>query len=269
MNPSALPVGKALIPIAHAFSVYQKEQYEIVEAFVTRVDPQSRTVYTDRDGKHHYDSLVICSGTTSAAPLWSLSRGTEELKAGLEDISKRLPSAKTVVVAGGGAAGVETAGELGHVYGGKKNITIYSGTSQLLGRLRNKGAGIDAEAVLNKMGVNVVNGVKVLSSTHDGDKDLLQLSSGEMVTADAYIDATGDIPNASFLPSDWLNDKGYVKVNEQTLELDVQGVTGVYAFGSVGSYSDGGLLHVRFAIKPLLESIRRHCIGQGKHKACE
>ncbi|KAL9083008.1 MAG: hypothetical protein Q9165_008704, partial [Trypethelium subeluteriae] len=262
VDPSALPIDKALIPIASAFSVYQKEQYEIIEAFVTRVDSDVRTVHTNENGEYHYDSLVICSGTTFASPLWSLSHGTENLKAGLEDVNRRLPSAKTVIIAGGGAAGVETAGEMGHLYGGEKDITIYSGASQLLGRLQNKAAGKDAEAGLKKMGVNVVNGVKIQSSTREGDKDILLLSNGKTITADVYIDATGDKPNASFLPSDWLDDKGFVNVNAETLELDVPDMTGVYAFGSVGSYSDGGLLHVRFAIKPLLESIKRHIEGQ-------
>ncbi|KAI9652516.1 MAG: hypothetical protein M1821_008370 [Bathelium mastoideum] len=262
VNPSALPVDKALVPIADAFSIYPKEQYEIVQALATRVDPASRIVRTDKDGEYRYNSLVICSGTTFASPLWSLSHGTDQLKAGLEDVHQRLPSAKTVVVAGGGAAGVETAGELGYVYGGRKSISIYSGASQLLGRLQNKAAGKDAETGLKKMGVSVINRVKIQSSTREGDRDVLQLSNGETVTADVYIDATGDKPNASFLPSDWLDDRGFVRVNGQTLELDVQGVTGVFAFGSVGSYSDGGLLHVRFATKPLLESIKLHLQGQ-------
>ena len=267
VNPSALPIDKALIPIADAFTVYPKEQYEIIYAFVTRVDSESRTVYTDKDGGYSYDSLIICSGTTFASPLWSLSQGTEKLKAGLENVSRRLPSAGTVVIVGGGAAGVETAGEMGHVYGGKKDITIYSGSSQLLSKLQNKTVGKDAELELKKMGVNVVNGVKILCSTRNGDTDVLRLSNGETITVDLYIDATGDKPNASFLPSDWLDDNGFVKVNKQTLELDVQDVAGVYAFGSVASYSDGGLLHVRFAIKPLLESIKRHIQGQGGEKA--
>ena len=266
VNPSALPVDKVLVPIADAFSIYPKEQYDIVQALVTRVDSESRTVCTDKDGEFRYDSLVICSGTTFASPLWSLSHGTEKLKAGLDDISRRLPSAETVVIAGGGAAGVETAGEMGHVYGGKKDITVYSGASQLLGKLQNKAAGKGAEAGLRKMGVNVVHGAKILSSTRDGDKYVLQLKNRKMITVDVYIDATGDKPNASFLPSDWLDEKGFVKVNSQTLELDVQSVAGVYAFGSVGSYSDGGLLHVRFAAKALLESIRLHLQGQGKEK---
>jgi len=85
---------------------------------------------------------------------------------------------------------------------------------------------------------------------------------------DVFIEATGDKPNSKFLPEDWLNAKGYVKTNPETLRLDVPGVTGVYCIGAVGSYSDGSAMDWKFGLKPLLESIRLDLIGQetGKRK---
>jgi apoptosis-inducing factor 2 len=167
------------------------------------------------------------------------------------------------LVVGGGPAGVETAGELGETYGGKKDITIISGADRLLPRLKNPNIGKDAEQRLSKMGVKVINGgVKVTSTTAEGGKTTVKLSNGEEMVVDVYIEATGDKPNNKFIPEAWLNAHGYVKTDPHTLRLDVDGVNNVYGFGSVASYSDGGILDTKFALKPLLESIRLDLLGQ-------
>jgi hypothetical protein len=84
------------------------------------------------------------------------------------------------------------------------------------------------------------------------------------MVVDVYIEATGDKPNNKFIPEAWLNAHGYVKTDPHTLRLDVDKVNNVYGFGSVASYSDGGVLDTKFALKPLLESIRLDLLGQGE-----
>jgi pyruvate/2-oxoglutarate dehydrogenase complex dihydrolipoamide dehydrogenase (E3) component len=148
-----------------------------------------------------------------------------------------------MLVAGGGPAGMETASELGETYGGKKKITILSGSRQLLPRLKNPNIGKDAENRLARMGVKAIHdSVKVVSVTSQGSQTLLTLSDGTEMTVDVYIDATGDKPNNEFVPESWLNEKGYAKTNPQTLRLDVPGGRNVYCFGSVGSYSNGSMM---------------------------
>jgi NADH dehydrogenase FAD-containing subunit len=263
VNPTALPTEKVLVPIADGFKSYPKDKYEFVQAYVNSIDPATQTVQTSLSTSIHYDSLVIASGTSFASPLWHLSKGSEPLAAALKDIHERLPRASSVLVVGGGPAGVETAGELGETYGGKKEITIISGGDRLLPRLNNANIGNDAEHRLVKMGVKVINGgLKVASTTVEGNKTLVKLSNGTEMAVDVYIDATGDKPNNKFVPEAWLNAKGYVKTDPQTLRLDVPEVNNVYGFGSVASYSNGSVLDTKFALKPLLESIRLDLLGQ-------
>jgi len=267
VNPSALPIDKVLLPIKDGFKNYSAEQFEFVQAYARHIDPMAKTVETDVAGSFGYDSLLICSGTYFSADYWSTSNGADAVRKALEDIHRRLPQAKTVVVAGGGAAGVETAGELGQTYGGKKDIILYSGSDQLLNRLTNKAVGKDAEARLTKMGVKVVNGgVRVVEHINEGAKDILKLSNGETVEADVYIASTGDKPNSQFVPKEWVNEKGYVRTDGKTLRLNVPGVQNVYCFGSVGSYSDGSIFDTKFAIKPLLETIKLDLQGQRKSR---
>ncbi|OAL37810.1 hypothetical protein AYO20_02987 [Fonsecaea nubica] len=263
-NPKSLPLEKALIPIAPAFKAYSAEQYEFIKAHVTSIDPSSRTVHTSTSNAVHYDSLIIASGTSFASPLWSVTDGSEPLKTAISEIHKKLPDAESILIAGGGAAGVETAGEFGEVYGKKKEITLLSGSTSLLPRLHNKKVGHDAQSRLEKMGVKVINNsVRVVEHTTEGGKEVLKLSNGETKTVDIYIEATGDKPNSKFVPQEWLDDAQRVKTDPHTLRLDVSGVTGVYCIGSVASYADGSILDVKFAAPALLESIKTDLQGKG------
>lgn len=268
-NPTSLPLDKALVPIAPHFKNYTTEQYEFIKAYATSIDPASKTVHTSTSAAVHYDSLVIASGTSFATHLWTVSDGSEPLKAALEEVHKRLPGAQSVLVAGGGAAGVETAGELGEVYGKKKEITLVSGAASLLPRLQNKKMGQDAQSRLERMGVKVINGgVKVVEHTKADGKDVLKMSNGETKTVDVYIEATGDKANTKFVPQEWLNDRQQVKTDPQTLRLDVAGVTGVYCFGSVGSYSDGSVMDIKFAKPAILETLKLDLQGAGTSCLC-
>ena len=264
VNPSSLPAEKTIIPIGPIFSKYPAEQFKFIKAYASSIDPNTKAVKLSTGQSVTYDTLVICSGTGFNTNLWSTSQGSEALKAALKDIHEKLPSAETVLVAGGGPAGTETAGELGEVYGNKKDITLLSGTTNLLNRLKNKNVGKDAEGRLTKMGVKVVHGIQVRSHHAEGGKEVLQLSNGKTKTVDVYIEAVGDKPNSSFVPKEWLTDKNQVKTDPQTLRLDVPGVNGVYVYGTVASYSDGSIADVMFAKKAILETLRSDLSGAGK-----
>lgn len=263
-NPKSLPLEKALIPIAPAFKRYSPEQYEFIKAYVTSIDPSSQTVHTSTSAAVHYDTLVIASGTSFASHLWTVTDGSEPLKAAIGEVHAKLPSAQSILVTGGGATGVETAGELGEVYGNKKEITILSGTTQLLNRLQTKKVGQDAQSRLEKMGVKVIHdNIRVVQHTKEDGKEVLKLSNGETKTVDIYIEATGDKPNSKFVPQEWLDDTQKVKTDPNTLRLNVPGVTGVYCIGTVASYSDGSILDVKFAMPAVLESIKLDLQGKG------
>ncbi|ETI23210.1 hypothetical protein G647_05007 [Cladophialophora carrionii CBS 160.54] len=263
-NAKSLPLEKALIPIAPGFKAYPKGQYQFIKAYATSIDPSTKTVQTSTNDSIHYDSLVIASGTTFSSHLWTVTDGSEPLKQAVHEIHQKLPNAKTILIAGGGAAGVETAGELGEVYGNKKDITLLSGSTGLLTRLHNKKMGVDAQHRLEKMGVKVIhNSLRVTEHTTENGKEVLKLSNGETKTVDIYIEATGDKPNTKFVPQEWLDDKQRVKTDPHTLRLDVRGVTGVYVIGTVGSYSDGSVVDVKFATPAILESIKLDLQGKG------
>lgn len=263
-NPAAMPVDKALLKFVPTFEKYG-DKFEFIQAYATGLEPETRNVLLSTSASVHYDTLVIASGTKFASDLWSTTPGSERLRAALKEVHDKLPSAESVLLAGGGAVGVETAGEFGEAYGKKKEITLLSGASQLLNRLGNKNVGKDAQTRLEKQGVKVINGsVRVTDEKKDGGKYVLTLSNGETKTVDLYIDCTGDKPNSEYVPATWLDEKKQVKTDGNTLRVIAEGVTGVYSIGAVASYSDGSIMDTKLAYKSLLATLENDLAGNGK-----
>lgn len=266
INPQMISTDKVLLPIAPGFQEYDPSRIEIIQAEATSVNPSSKNVdfkYTDgteRMSSISYGSLVIATGTVTASPLWTLHGTHDATKKAIEDVHSRLDTAQSILVAGGGPAGIETTGELANKYGTKKSITLLSGTSRLLARLDTKSMGRDAEAKLKSFGVKTIHNLKVSSATQQGNgKTLIKFGDGTERTVDLYIDATGDRPVTGFLPKEWLNNGGFVLVDEPTLR--VTGAADVYAIGSVQSSSNGGVLDINKTIKPAAESIKFDRMG--------
>ena len=64
------------------------------------------------------------------------------------------------------------------------------------------------------------------------------------------------MPNTAFLPSEWLDERKYVKTDPETLRLESPNVSNVYALGTVTSFTNGSFLDAVDTVRPLAESIR-------------
>ncbi|KAH8802611.1 AMID-like mitochondrial oxidoreductase [Xylogone sp. PMI_703] len=271
VSPKDIPLDKALIRITDGFKEYDSARFEFVQAAAISVDHGSKKLTVeDTSGKNpsegreydiSYDSLLISTGVTQSSPLFGQRRTDADTRELYAKVHEGIPKAKTILIAGGGPSGTETAGELGDTYGASKDITILSGSTRLLSNL-SPSRGQKAERILKELGVKTIHNVRVTSFVETDGKTRLTLSDGTERTVDVYIPAAGDKPNTDFLPKDWLNERGYVKTKLETLRLDVPGVSGVYVLGSVGSYSLGGVLDVYNATKPCCESIRVDIFNQ-------
>jgi len=263
--PSLIPIDKQFVRIADGFKEYPASNFQFIQATAVSLDPSTKTlvakptseleVASEKTLNIFYDSLILCTGVAQASPVW-FQKGTDRAtRQALQDMHDRLPLAKSILVAGGGPAGTETAGELGSAYPKGKDITILSGSDRLLPRLRPV-IGREAETRLKSMGVKTINNLRVVSAQESNGQTQLQFSDGTSRTVDVYIPAVGEAPNSDFLPSDWVNEKGFVKTDPITLRVTIPGVSNTYALGSVASYSLGGVLDIYNAVKPLAESIR-------------
>ncbi|KAK6344339.1 hypothetical protein TWF696_007978 [Orbilia brochopaga] len=277
VSATLLPTEKLFVPIADGFNSYDASLYTIIHGTAISWDVEGRTVTIKLAADEAtqtlpYYALVLATGTRSPSPATSLHGNHMLSKAALEDLNNKIPSATSVIVAGGGPTGVEVAGEIGHFLNGsagwfssrpanpKAKVTLITKSDTLLPVL-SKPRALTAETYLNKVGVDVVYNISVVSSTTDADgKTTVNLSNGEQWTADVYIPAWGTTPNTEYVPADLKNDQGYIKTNPTTLRIDAAG-SRVYVAGDVGDYSRGGYHSLYTATPILAANIRRDLLA--------
>ena len=113
-SPDLLPVSKLLIPLADGFKDYPANHFELVIGTASAVDEDKRTVTVKRkDGATtavSYNSLVCATGSKSKSPLWTLHDDPQQSIDEFKLFHERIPKADSILVVGGGPAGVETAG---------------------------------------------------------------------------------------------------------------------------------------------------------------
>lgn len=224
-------------PIAPGFAKYPKGSFEFVVGTAAALDLAGNAVRVrvvgQEDRTISYDQLVIATGSSLAAdgvPFKNLGSYDETIRA-WHGLQERIDKAKTIVVAGAGPTGVETAGELAGRYGGAKKVTlVVDGQVALPGLL--PAVGRAAEAELAKMGVQLLHGVRVTGSAEEDGVAKLTLSDGKTLTADVYLPLYGVRPNTGFVPAHLLDEGGSVKVDKT---LRVEGLKNVWAVGDVNN----------------------------------
>lgn len=211
-----------------------------VQAELTGVDLAARTVFgRDAGGAavtEEFDALVISTGVSNGFWRQPTIESADEIGAGLRAAHDRLAAAESVIVLGGGAAAVSSAVNLATTWPDKRIDLYFPGESALLGyhpriwkRIRSR---------LNDLGVGVYSGHRAVVPNGSAGGEItsgpVEWSTGQPpASADAVLWAIGRVqPNTNWLPTELLDDDGFIRV---TSELRVPGHEGVFAVGDVAS----------------------------------
>jgi len=227
-------------PFQPGFSKYTAAQFEFVEGTATGLDPANNAVQVEARGKGiqtlNYDHLVIATGSRASAPglPYKTLGSHQETLDKWHDLQSKVEAAKSIVIAGGGATGIETAGEIAFKYGSKKEITLVNSADVLLKGLL-PSVSKTAEDSLRKLGVKVVNGATVTTPfENNGAVNGVTLSNGETIAADLYLPLIGVRPNTQFVPKEFHDKaKGDGSLAQENT-LRVAGTKNVWAVGDVG-----------------------------------
>jgi NADH dehydrogenase FAD-containing subunit len=288
ISDDLLPQEKLFVDIPKAFEQYPKNNFKFIQGTATELDQSNRTVSIDlasgNNEKLDFYALVIATGASSSSPLLSLNRDSDFLRQSWNEFRKALPVTKTIVIAGGGPAGVETAGELSEYLNGragwfssklenpKVSITVVTAASKILPSLR-PAIAKKAEDYLAKVGVTVIKNARVKTVEPEGagtvdvgSKATVTLEDGKTLEADLYIPAMGMSPNTSFLSESLLTSDGHVDTNPSTLRVDKAGPR-VYAVGDASSFAKPAVHQILAAIPVLGSNIKRDfLLDAGKEK---
>lgn len=288
--------NKLFVSIPRQFEQYGSN-FLFVKGTAIELLRDQRTVLVDVAGATQtidYHALVIATGASTDSPLFGFNRDEDFLRASWVAFRKALPAAKSIVIAGGGPTGVETAGELGNYLNGRPGwfsskpahpkvaITLISAGENLLPSLR-PAIAQKAESELAELGVTVVKNVRVKKVARQGDqtsadkqqggtshgpgiddvaaKATLSLDNATTIEADLYIPAFGTRPNTSFIkdPSILTPDRR-VATNASTLRVDAAGPR-VYAVGDVASYARPAIHQILTAVPVLTANMKRDLLS--------
>ncbi|KAF7155887.1 hypothetical protein CNMCM5623_008767 [Aspergillus felis] len=246
-KPAAFRPEQYLVPIESAFKQYPSESFEFVQGRVTSINPEDNSVMVDGQTTIQFDYLVIAAGSSTASttrndiPIPFKPSNADNMATLIDNAQQAISSASQIVIAGAGPIGVELAGEIADAAqerGKSVKITLVSASHRVLPMLKKSGSKA-AESLLTQKNVTVISSQAVTDAVLSTNGTWnISLSNGQQLAADLYIPTTGVLPNNSFIPQQWLDTDGWVKVNQ---ELRVQGGQDsplpIYAAGDITNNS--------------------------------
>lgn len=196
---------------------YLKRTQVIVDEVVS-INTSSITTRSEKT--IDFDYLVIATGSRSSEP-FEIEKGAKVVDIRDSVACERVLNeklgreAQTVVVIGGGPAGVEVTAELGETFP-QKHIHIIASQATLLPNMHTS-AGQLTQKTLDKMGnVTIHRGQRVNRVTKNGD--IYTIGNAPLLKADVIFLAIGSKPNSEFVRNslpEAVDAQGYVRVNEK------------------------------------------------------
>jgi apoptosis-inducing factor 2 len=287
------PQHKLFVSISENFASYSKDIFRFIHATVTRLDLKARKViYTRAERTTEqlgFLAVVIATGSSTPSPLFTLT-DSSQLRGDWTEFREALATAQSIVIAGAGPVGIETAGELGEYLNGrpgrffpskngspKVSISVISSTPQVLPYL-GAHTGLRAEKYLENVGVQVIKSTRVTDVTYtDPSKPIsspamISLSQGDPIAADLYIPATGEhTPNLSFLTDEfWAGQKRMetrtMRVRDLRAENDPY--ARIYAIGDCAQHHRPAIHLIFDAVPVLCANLKRDLLlAAGKQES--
>ena len=225
----------SLIPFDRLFK--DSKTARVVRGKASKID--DTYVYSDAagaDAKLEYAYLVLAMGCDWADEI-DAPENRDSAITHFKNIGDKIAAAKKIVVLGGGAVGIELAGEIADKYRGQKakDVTLIHRPAKLLNdvypdKLRNT-----LQQQLEALGVSVRTGTSIEGDVKPGE---LTLSNGEKITADLVLKSTGGKPNSGLmkeLDASAIAEKGSIKVNEY---FQIQGHPKILAIGDLADLKE-------------------------------
>lgn len=246
------------------------DRVRVVHGRIESVDLGAREVTVAAAGGsttvEPYDWLVVATGASNG--FWRHDRveDLDAVLAGHDEVTRTLSAASTVAVVGGGPSGVSVADNLAR-RGGQQVHLFHSGDLPLPGYHPRAREWIAERLRRDGVHVHPNHRARTDPSTDGAAGDRItsgriEWSTGqEPFDADAIIWAIGRVrPHSSFLPTDVLDDDGFVRVDRH---LRVPGHPEVFAVGDVAASDPNRSSARNFGYRVVVANLRRMAAGRG------
>lgn len=234
---------------------------------VVSVDTSKKSVKLDNGEELMYTVLVIATGASSPFPGKPIA-AKEDLSAdeGIQmykDFNQEIVKSKKIVIVGGGAVGLEMAGELRTDLPNDVQITMINSRGYLVSPRLGKPFQDRLNSTLERMKIEVISKDRVSNlkdlqlNKHVPELQTVVLASGKKIEADLVVSCIGNKLQTDFLrPSlgeSMSEESGAISVNEY---LQVTSHDDVYAIGDVNNVDEEKMaytakLHAKFLVQHL------------------
>jgi apoptosis-inducing factor 2 len=196
----------------------------------------SDKVHLDNGEILRFDYLILATGSSYPFPAKMSSNDVESSKESILHFSETIRAARRILIVGGGAVGVEFAGEIISKYP-QKTIALIHAEKILIGEPFNPNLGKKLLDALQAKGVRVVLEERVLLNDWKPE-DLLQTQTyitdkGTAIEADLLLLCYGARVNNDYLRAHFteqLDRQGRVKIAPQ---MQVEGYSNIFAVGDL------------------------------------
>ncbi len=183
------------------------------------IDTREKVVSFASGEKIKYDRLVIATGSTPVKPKWLQGADLENVfvipkeRAYLDDMNKRLGSAKKIAVIGAGFIGVELSDELN-----KKGyqVTLIEKLPHILNLAFDPEVGQKIHELLEGRGVSVLTGVGISKVLGKTSVEAIELEDGQKIAFDAVVLSMGYKPNTELAKNSdiYIDEDNFIAVDE-------------------------------------------------------
>ncbi|KIX03861.1 uncharacterized protein Z518_07414 [Rhinocladiella mackenziei CBS 650.93] len=186
---------EAFIPFPSRPKLAPEGAYLFQQGNVVAIAPRKVTL---EDGSSiDFDYLAIATGSQARYPAKFEADGKSEGIKFFQEQQDRIKAGQNIVIVGGGAAGVEVAGDIKTKYP-EKSVTLVHSRKNLL---NNFGVGLHetAQKALEALEVKLYLGERVISDMDTESPKEITLSSGTILRCDTLIKCTGQYPRATLI----------------------------------------------------------------------
>ncbi|KAF5381840.1 hypothetical protein D9757_008354 [Collybiopsis confluens] len=193
------------------------------------------SVLLDSGEAVRYNILVLATGSVWPKSIDFPKENRGAIEEFVEARRKEFSKASDILLVGGGAVGIELAGELRDTYP-SKSVTLIHREGHLLNATYPQKYRTGLQKQLEARNITVLTGDEItesdaskVSEGHFPETEVVT-KNGKKLKADLIIPTWGTHPNTSYLPSDLLSSTGHVKILP-TFQLSAH--PNIFAFGDI------------------------------------
>lgn len=203
-------------------SWYQAHGIALYNSMVTSLDPSHLTLTTADGQAHSFDLAVLATGSVPVVPpLEGLSCAEGKWRAGVATyrtvadcvrMRQWIAPGKVAVILGGGLLGLEAAKTLHDLH---MQVTVLHAAGWLMNRQLDAVAGAFLQRSLERHGLQIQTGVRVIGLTGGGAVQGVRLADGKVLPADLVVLACGVRPRVELATAAGLSVRHGVLVDDQ------------------------------------------------------